>query len=192
MTGVAAPSATVAKNQLHHKNGHHLLFPRYFALAAASMWSASTLVSTGSDMLLGLWMLARVKPHGYYQACRVSGKATTCEAVETEQEGTRVLEVPFDPQKNMILNLDCVGILKLRNADVEQKRGMEGPCHRNETCSIIGKNFTKAPGSYSRSTLKTKASGGSPRPMVESEYFSQTHLICPDSAVRQSDFEATR
>ncbi|PAA46594.1 hypothetical protein BOX15_Mlig033763g1 [Macrostomum lignano] len=82
-------------------------------------WSqpASLSIFVGTDV-------GRVKPHGYYQACRVSGKATACEAVETEQEGTRVLEVPFDPQKNMILNLDCVGILKLRNADVEQKRGV--------------------------------------------------------------------
>ncbi|CAG5118372.1 unnamed protein product, partial [Candidula unifasciata] len=65
---------------------------------------------------------AKAKPHGFYQACRVSGKnSTSC--VEQEIEGTVVLEVDLLPENNMTVKLDCIGILKLRNADVEGRIG---------------------------------------------------------------------
>lgn len=42
----------------------------------------------------------KVKPHGFYQACKVFGKnATQC--TETEIEGTTVIEVQLDPKEDM-------------------------------------------------------------------------------------------
>ena len=44
----------------------------------------------------------RVRPHGFYQACRVTGRNTTaCKEVDTE--GTTVIEVPLDPSTSMTL-----------------------------------------------------------------------------------------
>lgn len=43
---------------------------------------------------------ARVKPHGFYQACRVTGKNST-PCVEQEIEGTTVIEVDVLPENNM-------------------------------------------------------------------------------------------
>uniref|UniRef100_UPI00358F7839 nuclear factor of activated T-cells 5-like isoform X2 n=1 Tax=Myxine glutinosa TaxID=7769 RepID=UPI00358F7839 len=64
----------------------------------------------------------RVRPHGFYQACRVTGRNTT-PCTELDIEGTTVIEVPLDPANDMALAVDCVGILKLRNADVEARVG---------------------------------------------------------------------
>ena len=42
----------------------------------------------------------RVKPHGFYQACRVFGKTST-PCTETEIEGTAVIEVDMLPENDM-------------------------------------------------------------------------------------------
>ncbi|XP_042267232.1 nuclear factor of activated T-cells 5a isoform X2 [Thunnus maccoyii] len=67
----------------------------------------------------------RVKPHGFYQACRVTGRNTTA-CKEVDIEGTTVIEIPLEPSNDMTLAVDCVGILKLRNADVEARIGVAG------------------------------------------------------------------
>ncbi|KAG1934099.1 nuclear factor of activated T-cells [Pimephales promelas] len=67
----------------------------------------------------------RVKPHGFYQACRVTGRNTTA-CKEVDIEGTTVIEVNLEPTSSMTLPVDCVGILKLRNADVEARIGVAG------------------------------------------------------------------
>ncbi|XP_025114590.1 uncharacterized protein LOC112576423 isoform X3 [Pomacea canaliculata] len=65
----------------------------------------------------------RIKPHGFYQACRVCGKNST-PCTEREIEGTTVIEIEISPMNDMIVSMDCVGILKLRNADVEKRIGI--------------------------------------------------------------------
>jgi nuclear factor of activated T-cells 5 len=65
----------------------------------------------------------KVKPHGFYQACKVCGKNSTA-CSEKDIEGTVVIEIGLDPAEDMTANIDCVGILKLRNADVEQRIGL--------------------------------------------------------------------
>jgi nuclear factor of activated T-cells 5 len=44
----------------------------------------------------------RVKPHGFYQACKVTGRNTTA-CKETEIEGTTVIEIPLEPSGDMTL-----------------------------------------------------------------------------------------
>ncbi|XP_014679270.1 PREDICTED: nuclear factor of activated T-cells 5-like [Priapulus caudatus] len=66
---------------------------------------------------------AKVRPHGYYQACEVQGK-NSCPCEKRQQEGTHIIELELSPESNMTAVLDCVGILKLRNADVEHRLGV--------------------------------------------------------------------
>ena len=42
----------------------------------------------------------KVKPHGFYQACKVCGKnSTSCE--EKDVDGTTVIEIALDPKDDM-------------------------------------------------------------------------------------------
>nr|XP_014353144.1 PREDICTED: nuclear factor of activated T-cells 5 isoform X1 [Latimeria chalumnae] len=78
----------------------------------------------------------RVKPHGFYQACKVTGRNTTpCKEVDIE--GTTVIEVSLDPNSNMTLAVDCVGILKLRNADVEARIGIAGSKKKSTRARLV-------------------------------------------------------
>ncbi|KAJ7409920.1 Nuclear factor of activated T-cells 5 [Willisornis vidua] len=98
----------------------------------------------------------RVKPHGFYQACRVTGRNTTpCKEVDIE--GTTVIEVGLDPSNNMTLAVDCVGILKLRNADVEARIGIAGSKKKSTRARLVFRvNITRKDGSTL--TLQTPSS----------------------------------
>lgn len=78
----------------------------------------------------------RVRPHGFYQACRVTGRNTTA-CTEVDIGGTTVIEVPLDPSTNMTLAVDCVGILKLRNADVEARIGVAGSKKKSTRARLV-------------------------------------------------------
>lgn len=59
-------------------------------------------------------------PHLFYQASKISGKnSTQCTACKVE--GTSVIVMNLLPEHGMQATIDCVGILKERNVDVEQK-----------------------------------------------------------------------
>ncbi|KAM7146478.1 nuclear factor of activated T-cells 5 isoform 4-T8 [Macrochelys suwanniensis] len=98
----------------------------------------------------------RVKPHGFYQACRVTGRNTTpCKEVDIE--GTTVIEVGLDPSNNMTLAVDCVGILKLRNADVEARIGIAGSKKKSTRARLVFRvNIIRKDGSTL--TLQTPSS----------------------------------
>ncbi|XP_060110525.1 nuclear factor of activated T-cells 5 isoform X2 [Heteronotia binoei] len=98
----------------------------------------------------------RVKPHGFYQACRVMGRNTTpCKEVDIE--GTTVIEVGLDPNNNMTLAVDCVGILKLRNADVEARIGIVGSKKKSTRARLVFRvNIPRKDGSTL--TLQTPSS----------------------------------
>ena len=42
----------------------------------------------------------KVRPHGFYQACKVCGKNST-PCVEKDIEGTTVIEIQLDPKNDM-------------------------------------------------------------------------------------------
>uniref|UniRef100_A0A8D0BK16 Nuclear factor of activated T-cells 5 n=1 Tax=Salvator merianae TaxID=96440 RepID=A0A8D0BK16_SALMN len=98
----------------------------------------------------------RVKPHGFYQACRVTGRNTTpCK--EADIDGTTVIEVGLDPSNNMTLAVDCVGILKLRNADVEARIGIAGSKKKSTRARLVFRvNIPRKDGSTL--TLQTPSS----------------------------------
>uniref|UniRef100_A0A8D9DVB3 Nuclear factor of activated T-cells 5 n=1 Tax=Cacopsylla melanoneura TaxID=428564 RepID=A0A8D9DVB3_9HEMI len=62
----------------------------------------------------------KIAPHMFYQACRVAGKNST-PCLEKKQDGTVIIDIEFEPGKEMAVTCDCVGILKERNVDVEQR-----------------------------------------------------------------------
>ncbi|XP_061139462.1 nuclear factor of activated T-cells, cytoplasmic 3-like isoform X2 [Syngnathus typhle] len=62
-----------------------------------------------------------VRPHAFYQVHRVTGKTVSTPCQERTLNGTKVLEIPLTP--DMRATIDCAGILKLRNADIELKNG---------------------------------------------------------------------
>ncbi|CAL9701896.1 unnamed protein product [Knipowitschia caucasica] len=98
----------------------------------------------------------RVKPHGFYQACRVTGRNTTV-CIEVDIGGTTVIEVPLDPSTNMTLAVDCVGILKLRNADVEARIGVAGSKKKSTRARLVFRvNIPRPDGSVL--TLQTPSS----------------------------------
>jgi len=45
--------------------------------------------------------VGRMKPHGFYQACKVSNKNSTA-CIERDIEGTTVIEITFDPKQEMV------------------------------------------------------------------------------------------
>uniref|UniRef100_A0A4W5MJ21 Nuclear factor of activated T-cells 5 n=1 Tax=Hucho hucho TaxID=62062 RepID=A0A4W5MJ21_9TELE len=98
----------------------------------------------------------RVKPHGFYQACRVTGRNTTA-CKEVDIEGTTIIEVSLDPSNNMTLAVDCVGILKLRNADVEARIGVAGSKKKSTRARLVFRvNIPRPDGSVL--TLQTPSS----------------------------------
>ncbi|KAA0724157.1 Nuclear factor of activated T-cells 5 [Triplophysa tibetana] len=98
----------------------------------------------------------RVKPHGFYQACRVTGRNTTA-CKEVDVEGTTVIEVNLEPSNTMSFAVDCVGILKLRNADVEARIGVAGSKKKSTRARLAFRvNIPRPEGSFL--TLQTLSS----------------------------------
>ncbi|KAK6319692.1 hypothetical protein J4Q44_G00109030 [Coregonus suidteri] len=74
-----------------------------------------------------------LKPHAFYHVHRIMGKTVTTPSNEIMVNGTKVLEIPLEPKNNMRAVIDCAGILKLRNADIELRTG-ETDIGRKNTC----------------------------------------------------------
>lgn len=59
-------------------------------------------------------------PHLFYQASKITGKnSTRCSTCKID--GTTVINMELLPEYDMQAVIDCIGILKERNVDVEQK-----------------------------------------------------------------------
>ncbi|XP_040018318.2 nuclear factor of activated T-cells, cytoplasmic 3 [Gasterosteus aculeatus] len=78
-----------------------------------------------------------LRPHSFYQAHRVTGKTVTTACHERIMGGTKVLEIPLLPENNMAASIDCAGILKLRNADIELKKGEMDVGRKNTRVRVV-------------------------------------------------------
>ena len=70
-----------------------------------SVYSLTQLEGVNEPVLLQVFVgndTGRVRPHGFYQACRVTGRNTTA-CKEVDIEGTTVIEVPLDPSTGMTI-----------------------------------------------------------------------------------------
>ncbi|KAL3860118.1 hypothetical protein ACJMK2_010284 [Sinanodonta woodiana] len=89
----------------------------------------------------------KTRPHGFYQACKVCGKNST-PCTDKDIDGTTVIEVELKPSSDMTAVIDCVGILKLRNADVEQRIGIAKAKKKSTKARLIFRTtFQKPDGS---------------------------------------------
>ncbi|XP_061615412.1 nuclear factor of activated T-cells, cytoplasmic 1 isoform X2 [Phyllopteryx taeniolatus] len=65
-----------------------------------------------------------LRPHAFYQVHRITGKTVSTPSHEALcNNNTKVLEIPLLPDNNMRAMIDCAGILKLRNSDIELRKG---------------------------------------------------------------------
>ncbi|XP_070762956.1 nuclear factor of activated T-cells, cytoplasmic 3 [Enoplosus armatus] len=78
-----------------------------------------------------------LRPHSFYQVHRVTGKMVTTNCQEKIMSCTKVLEIPLLPENNMSASIDCAGILKLRNADIELKKGETDIGRKNTRVRVV-------------------------------------------------------
>ncbi|GAV04584.1 hypothetical protein RvY_14848 [Ramazzottius varieornatus] len=60
-----------------------------------------------------------IRPHPLYRVCKVGGKHSTPCREKVLDDGITCLEMDMTREKDYTLNIDCLGILKLRNADFD-------------------------------------------------------------------------
>ncbi|KAF6716314.1 Nuclear factor of activated T-cells, cytoplasmic 3 [Oryzias melastigma] len=78
-----------------------------------------------------------LRPHSFYQVHRVTGKTVSTICQEKVMGGTKVLEIHLLPEKSMSASIDCAGILKLRNADIELKKGETDIGRKNTRVRVV-------------------------------------------------------
>uniref|UniRef100_A0A672MQZ3 Nuclear factor of activated T cells 2 n=1 Tax=Sinocyclocheilus grahami TaxID=75366 RepID=A0A672MQZ3_SINGR len=78
-----------------------------------------------------------LKPHAFYQVHRITGKTVTTTSYEKIISSTKVLEIPLEPKHNMKAIIDCAGILKLRNADIELRKGETDIGRKNTRVRLV-------------------------------------------------------
>ncbi|CAJ1050295.1 nuclear factor of activated T-cells%2C cytoplasmic 2 [Xyrichtys novacula] len=87
-----------------------------------------------------------LKPHAFYQVHRITGKTVTTPSMERMINGTKVLEIPLEPKNHMRVTIDCVGILKLRNADIELRNGETDIGRKNTRVRLVFRVHVPQPG----------------------------------------------
>ncbi|XP_035238575.1 nuclear factor of activated T-cells, cytoplasmic 2 isoform X2 [Anguilla anguilla] len=87
-----------------------------------------------------------LKPHAFYQVHRITGKTVTTTSYEKIINSTKVLEIPLEPKNNMKAMIDCAGILKLRNADIELRKGETDIGRKNTRVRLVFRVHIPQPG----------------------------------------------
>ncbi|KAJ8268564.1 hypothetical protein COCON_G00137360 [Conger conger] len=78
-----------------------------------------------------------IRPHPFYQIHRVTGKMVGTASQESLQAGTKLLDIPLNPETNMTALIDCAGILKLRNSDIELRKGETDVGRKNTRVRLV-------------------------------------------------------
>ncbi|XP_028988533.1 nuclear factor of activated T-cells, cytoplasmic 4 [Betta splendens] len=78
-----------------------------------------------------------IRPHPFYQIHRVTGKMVGTASHESLQAGTKLLDIPLNPENNMTALIDCAGILKLRNSDIELRKGETDVGRKNTRVRLV-------------------------------------------------------
>lgn len=87
-----------------------------------------------------------LKPHAFYQVHRITGKTVTTTSYEKIIGSSKVLEIPLEPKNNMKAIIDCAGILKLRNADIELRKGETDIGRKNTRVRMVFRVHIPQPG----------------------------------------------
>ncbi|XP_019739285.1 nuclear factor of activated T-cells, cytoplasmic 4 isoform X2 [Hippocampus comes] len=78
-----------------------------------------------------------IRPHPFYQIHRVTGKMVGTTSHENILAGTKVLDIPLNPENHMTALIDCAGILKLRNSDIELRKGETDVGRKNTRVRLV-------------------------------------------------------
>ncbi|XP_076011534.1 nuclear factor of activated T-cells, cytoplasmic 3 [Genypterus blacodes] len=78
-----------------------------------------------------------LRPHAFYQVHRITGKTVATASQEIVITSTKVLEIPLLPENNMSASIDCAGILKLRNSDIELRKGETDIGRKNTRVRVV-------------------------------------------------------
>ncbi|XP_054625952.1 nuclear factor of activated T-cells, cytoplasmic 3 isoform X2 [Dunckerocampus dactyliophorus] len=78
-----------------------------------------------------------LRPHAFYQVHRITGKTVATASQEIVISSTKVLEIPLLPENNMSASIDCAGILKLRNSDIELRKGETDIGRKNTRVRVV-------------------------------------------------------
>ncbi|XP_006641578.2 nuclear factor of activated T-cells, cytoplasmic 3 isoform X1 [Lepisosteus oculatus] len=78
-----------------------------------------------------------LRPHAFYQVHRITGKTVATASQEIIIASTKVLEIPLLPENNMSASIDCAGILKLRNSDIELRKGETDIGRKNTRVRVV-------------------------------------------------------
>ncbi|KAI3369860.1 hypothetical protein L3Q82_024672 [Scortum barcoo] len=100
----------------------------------------------GLQVFIGTADERLLKPHAFYQVHRITGKTVTTPSMERMINGTKVLEIPLEPKNHMRVVIDCVGILKLRNADIELRNGETDIGRKNTRVRLVFRVHIPQPG----------------------------------------------
>lgn len=100
----------------------------------------------GLQVFIGTADERLLKPHAFYQVHRITGKTVTTPSTERIINGTKVLEIDLVPKNHMRVVIDCVGILKLRNADIELRNGETDIGRKNTRVRLVFRVHIPQPG----------------------------------------------
>uniref|UniRef100_A0A452VDZ3 Nuclear factor of activated T-cells, cytoplasmic 1 n=1 Tax=Ursus maritimus TaxID=29073 RepID=A0A452VDZ3_URSMA len=89
------------------------------------------------QMFIGTADERNLRPHAFYQVHRITGKMVATASYEAVVSGTKVLEMTLLPENNMAANIDCAGILKLRNSDIELRKGETDIGRKNTRVRLV-------------------------------------------------------
>ncbi|KAM9632949.1 nuclear factor of activated T-cells, cytoplasmic 1 isoform 2-T2 [Trichechus inunguis] len=95
-------------------------------------------IGTADDRLL--------RPHAFYQVHRITGKTVSTTSHEAILSNTKVLEILLLPENNMRAIIDCAGILKLRNSDIELRKGETDIGRKNTRVRLVFRVHIPQPG----------------------------------------------
>ncbi|XP_058133908.1 nuclear factor of activated T-cells, cytoplasmic 1 isoform X5 [Dasypus novemcinctus] len=95
-------------------------------------------IGTADDRLL--------RPHAFYQVHRITGKTVSTSSHEAVLANTKVLEIPLLPENSMRAIIDCAGILKLRNSDIELRKGETDIGRKNTRVRLVFRVHIPQPG----------------------------------------------
>uniref|UniRef100_A0A4W3JSH9 Nuclear factor of activated T cells 3 n=1 Tax=Callorhinchus milii TaxID=7868 RepID=A0A4W3JSH9_CALMI len=93
--------------------------------------------SINLQMFIGTADDRYLRPHAFYQVHRITGKTVATASQEIIISSTKVLEIPLLPENNMTASIDCAGILKLRNSDIELRKGETDIGRKNTRVRLV-------------------------------------------------------
>ncbi|XP_061146602.1 nuclear factor of activated T-cells, cytoplasmic 2 [Syngnathus typhle] len=100
----------------------------------------------GLQVFIGTADERLMKAHAFYQAHRITGKTVTTPCTERMLNGTKVLEIPLQPSNHMTVVVDCVGILKRKNIDIELRDGETDVGRKNTRVRLVFRVHVPQPG----------------------------------------------